>query len=76
MAQHLHDGSELVRCAERLRFDDIVKGSHCSTPMRAPAAGSVFRYHAAIASRLRIISRLVRVPLHKPLGIARQLAAL
>lgn len=30
MAQHLHDDIELVRCADGLGFDGIVKDSHYS----------------------------------------------
>src|SRR5215475_9769056 len=76
-AQHLHDDLELVRCAERVGFDGIVKGSHYSAhPFEAVQQIPFLSYCAAIAPRLRIICGLVLVPLHKPLDLAEQLATL
>src|SRR5579859_7127153 len=77
MAQHLHDDIELVLCADRLGFDGIVKGSHYSAhPFESVQQIPFLAYCAAIAPRLRIICGLVLVPLHKPLDLAEQLAAL
>ncbi len=76
-AQHLRDDLELVRCADRLGFDGIVKGSHYSThPFEAVQQIPFLAHCAAIAPRLRIICGLVLLPLHKPLDIAEQLATL
>ena len=76
-AGHLRDDLELVRCAERLGFDGIVKGSHFSAaPFESVQQIPFLSYCAAIAPRLRIILGLVLVPLHKPLELAEQLATL
>jgi alkanesulfonate monooxygenase SsuD/methylene tetrahydromethanopterin reductase-like flavin-dependent oxidoreductase (luciferase family) len=76
-ARHLHDDLELVRCADRLGFDGIVKGSHYSAhPFESVQQIPFLSYCAAIAPRLRIICGLVLLPLHKPLDIAEQLATL
>src|SRR3984885_10153225 len=76
-AQHLRDDIELVRCAERVGFDGIVKGSHYSAhPFEAVQQIPFLSYCAAIAPRLRIICGLVLVPLHKPLDLAEQLATI
>src|ERR1700739_2057713 len=76
-ARHLHDDLDLVRTAERLRFDGIVKGSHFSShPFQSVQQLPFLSYCAAIAPRLRIICGLVLVPLHKPLDLAEQLATL
>ena len=76
-AQHLRDDLELVRCADRVGFDGIVKGSHYSAhPFEAVQQIPFLSYCTAIAPRLRIICGLVLVPLHKPLDLAEQLATL
>src|SRR6202046_3722948 len=76
-AQHLEDDLELVRAADRLGFDGIVKGSHFSAhPFESVQQIPFLSYCAAIAPRLRIICGLVLVPLHKPLDLAEQLATL
>jgi alkanesulfonate monooxygenase SsuD/methylene tetrahydromethanopterin reductase-like flavin-dependent oxidoreductase (luciferase family) len=76
-AQHLLDDLELVRCAERLGFDGIVKGSHYSAqPFESLQQIPFLAHCAAVAPRLRIICGLVLVPLHKPLDLAEQLATL
>ena len=76
-ARHLQDDLELVRRADHLGFDGIVKGSHYSTePLQAVQQIPFLAYCAAIAPRLRIICGLVLLPLHKPLDIAEQLATL
>ena len=75
--QHLRDDLDLVRCADRLGFDGIVKGSHFSAhPFESVQQIPFLSYCAAIAPRLRIICGLVLVPLHKPLDLAEQLATL
>ncbi|HEY2621370.1 MAG TPA: LLM class flavin-dependent oxidoreductase [Acetobacteraceae bacterium] len=76
-ARHLRDDLDLVRCAERLGFDGIVKGSHYSAqPFESVQQIPFLSHCAAIAPRLRIICGLVLVPLHKPLDLAEQLATL
>ena len=75
--QHLDDDLDLVRTADRLGFDGIVKGSHYSAhPFESVQQIPFLSYCAAIAPRLRIICGLVLVPLHKPLDLAEQLATL
>src|SRR5271169_3306248 len=76
-ARHLNDDLDLVRCADRLGFDGIVKGSHYSAhPFQSVQQIPFLSYCAAIAPRLRIICGLVLLPLHKPLDLAEQLATL
>src|SRR5437763_3282633 len=71
------DARALVRRAEQLAFDDIVKGSHYSTqPFQSVQQVPFLAYAAAIAPRLRLILGLVLLPLHKPLDLAEQLATL
>jgi alkanesulfonate monooxygenase SsuD/methylene tetrahydromethanopterin reductase-like flavin-dependent oxidoreductase (luciferase family) len=76
-ARHLADDLELVRAADRLGFDGVVKGSHFSAhPFQSVQQIPFLSYCAAIAPRLRIICGLVLAPLHKPLDLAEQLATL
>jgi alkanesulfonate monooxygenase SsuD/methylene tetrahydromethanopterin reductase-like flavin-dependent oxidoreductase (luciferase family) len=76
-AAHLRDDLELVRRAEELGFDGIVKGSHYSAhPFEYVQQIPFLAYAAAIAPRLRLICGLVLLPLHKPLDLAEQLATL
>ena len=76
-ARHLRDDLDLVRAADRLGFDGVVKGSHYSAdPFQSVQQIPFLAYCAAIAPRLRIILGLVLVPLHKPLDLAEQLATL
>jgi alkanesulfonate monooxygenase SsuD/methylene tetrahydromethanopterin reductase-like flavin-dependent oxidoreductase (luciferase family) len=76
-AGHLADDLELVRAADRLGFDGVVKGSHFSAaPFQSVQQIPFLSYCAAIAPRLRIICGLVLAPLHKPLDLAEQLATL
>ena len=76
-AQRLADDLELVRRADQLGFEGIVKGSHYSAhPFEAVQQIPFLAHCAAIAPRLRIICGLVLLPLHKPLDIAEQLATL
>jgi alkanesulfonate monooxygenase SsuD/methylene tetrahydromethanopterin reductase-like flavin-dependent oxidoreductase (luciferase family) len=77
VAAHLRDDLDLVRRADRLGFDGIVKGSHYSThPFQSVQQIPFLAYAAAIAPRLRLICGLVLLPLHKPLDLAEQLATL
>src|SRR5579863_710442 len=76
-AAHLADDLELVRAADRLGFEGVVKGSHFSAhPFQSVQQIPFLSYCAAIAPRLRIICGLVLVPLQKPLDLAEQLATL
>ncbi len=76
-ARHLLDDLELVRCAEQLGFDGIVKGSHYSAqPFESLQQIPFLAHCAAVEPRLSIICGLVLVPLHKPLDLAEQLATL
>jgi alkanesulfonate monooxygenase SsuD/methylene tetrahydromethanopterin reductase-like flavin-dependent oxidoreductase (luciferase family) len=76
-AGHLEDDLDLVRAADRLGFDGVVKGSHFSAhPFQSVQQIPFLSYCAAIAPRLRIICGLVLVPLHKPLELAESLATL
>jgi len=77
IAGHLRDDLELVRRAEQVGFDGIVKGSHYSAhPFQSVQQIPFLAYAAAIAPRLRLICGLVLLPLHKPLDLAEQLATL
>src|SRR5437867_11761075 len=77
IAGHLRDDLELVRRAEEVGFDGIVKGSHYSAhPFQSVQQIPFLAYAAAIAPRLRLICGLVLLPLHKPLALAEQLATL
>ena len=77
IAGHLRDDLELVRRAEKVGFDGIVKGSHYSAhPFQSVQQIPFLAYAAAIAPRLRLICGLVLLPLHKPLDLAEQLATL
>lgn len=77
IAGHFQDDLALVRRAEELGFDGIVKGSHYSThPFQSVQQVPFLAYAAAIAPKLRLICGLVLLPLHKPLDIAEQLATL
>jgi alkanesulfonate monooxygenase SsuD/methylene tetrahydromethanopterin reductase-like flavin-dependent oxidoreductase (luciferase family) len=76
-AGHLADDLALVRAADRLGFDGVVKGSHFSAhPFQSVQQLPFLSYCTAIAPRLRIICGLVLAPLHKPLDLAEQLATL
>jgi alkanesulfonate monooxygenase SsuD/methylene tetrahydromethanopterin reductase-like flavin-dependent oxidoreductase (luciferase family) len=77
IAGHLKDDLDLVRRADELGFDGIVKGSHYSAhPFEYVQQVPFLAYAAAIAPRLRLICGLVLLPLHKPLDLAEQLATL
>ncbi len=73
----LEDDLALVRRADELGFDGLVKGSHYSAhPLQSVQQIPFLAQVAAIAPRLRLICGLVLLPLHKPLDIAEQLATL
>jgi alkanesulfonate monooxygenase SsuD/methylene tetrahydromethanopterin reductase-like flavin-dependent oxidoreductase (luciferase family) len=75
--ERLADDLELVRRAETLGFDGIVKGSHYSAhPFQSVQQVPFLAQVAAIAPKLRLICGLVLLPLHKPLDLAEQLATL
>src|SRR5579884_2445079 len=72
---HLADDLALVRRADELGFDAVVKGSHYSShPFQSVQQVPFLAYCAAVAPRLRLVCGLVLVPLHKPLDLAEQLA--
>ncbi len=71
------DDLALVRRAEALGFDGLVKGSHYSAhPLQSVQQIPFLAQVATLAPRLRLICGLVLLPLHKPLDIAEQLATL
>ena len=75
-ARH-EDDLALVRRAEALGFDGLVKGSHYSAhPLQSVQQIPFLAQVATLAPRLRLICGLVLLPLHKPLDIAEQLATL
>src|SRR5947208_14884086 len=73
--ERLRDDLDLVRRAEELGFDGIVKGSHYSAhPFQSVQQIPFLAQVAAIAPRLRLSCRVVLLPLHKPLDLDEQLA--
>ncbi len=75
-ARH-QDDLALVRRAEALGFDGLVKGSHYSAhPLQSMQQIPFLAQVATVAPRLRLICGLVLLPLHKPLDIAEELATL
>ncbi len=77
MRARLADDLALVRRAEELGFDGLVKGSHYSAhPLQSVQQIPFLAQVAAIAPKLRLICGLVLLPLHKPLDLAEQLATL
>ena len=74
---HLRDDFDLMRRADALGFDGIVKGSHYGGhPFECVQQVPFLAYAAAIAPRLRLICGLVLLPLHKPLDLAKQMIRL
>src|SRR5690348_3316513 len=74
---HLADDLELVRRAEELSFNALVKGSHYSAyPLQSLQQIPFLAQAALVAPRLRLVCGLVLLPLHKPLDLAEQLATL
>ena len=77
MRQRLKDDLELVRRADELGFNALVKGSHYSAyPLQSLQQVPFLVQAAVLAPRLRLVCGLVLLPLHKPLDIAEQLATL
>jgi alkanesulfonate monooxygenase SsuD/methylene tetrahydromethanopterin reductase-like flavin-dependent oxidoreductase (luciferase family) len=77
MRERLKDDLELVRRAEQLGFNALVKGSHYSAhPLQSLQQVPFLAQAAILAPRLRLVCGLVLLPLHKPLDIAEQLATL
>jgi alkanesulfonate monooxygenase SsuD/methylene tetrahydromethanopterin reductase-like flavin-dependent oxidoreductase (luciferase family) len=77
MRARLDDDLELVRRAEQLGFDAVVKSSHYSAhPLQSLQQIPFLAQAALVAPRLRVVCGLVLLPLHKPLDIAEQLATL
>ena len=73
---HFRDDIELVKRAEAVGFDGIVKGSHYSAhPFEYLQQIPFLGYCAAAAPKLRLICGLVLLPLHKPLDLADPFAA-
>lgn len=77
MRARLKDDLDLVRRADQLGFDAVVKGSHYSAyPLQSLQQIPFLAQAAVVAPRLRLVCGLVLLPLHKPLEIAEQLATL
>jgi alkanesulfonate monooxygenase SsuD/methylene tetrahydromethanopterin reductase-like flavin-dependent oxidoreductase (luciferase family) len=77
MRARLEDDLELVRRAEQLGFNALVKGSHYSAhPLQSLQQIPFLAQAAIIAPKLRLVCGLVLLPLHKPLDVAEQLATL
>jgi alkanesulfonate monooxygenase SsuD/methylene tetrahydromethanopterin reductase-like flavin-dependent oxidoreductase (luciferase family) len=77
IAARFRDDISLVKRADELGFDGVVKGSHYSAhPFEYVQQIPFLAHVAAIAPRLRLICGLVLLPLHKPLDLAEQLATL
>jgi alkanesulfonate monooxygenase SsuD/methylene tetrahydromethanopterin reductase-like flavin-dependent oxidoreductase (luciferase family) len=77
MRARLKDDLDLVRRAEQLGFNAVVKGSHYSAhPLQSLQQIPFLAQAAVISPKLRLVCGLVLLPLHKPLDIAEQLASL
>jgi alkanesulfonate monooxygenase SsuD/methylene tetrahydromethanopterin reductase-like flavin-dependent oxidoreductase (luciferase family) len=77
MRARLADDLDLVRRAEVLGFNAVVKGSHYSAhPLQSLQQVPFLAQAALAAPRLRLVCGLVLLPLHKPLAIAEELATL
>src|ERR1700746_239497 len=77
MRERVQDDLELVRRAEQLGYNALVKGSHYSAhPLQSVQQIPFLAQAAVLAPRLRLVCGLVLLPLHKPLDIAEQLATL
>src|SRR5262249_37177945 len=77
MRERLQDDLELVKRADQLGFNALVKGSHYSAyPLQSLQQVPFLAQAAVLAPRLRLVCGLVLLPLHKPLDIAEQLATL
>ena len=77
MRERLQDDLELVKRADQLGFNALVKGSHYSAyPLQSVQQVPFLAQAAVLAPRLRLVCGLVLLPLHKPLDVAEQLATL
>lgn len=77
MRARLADDLELVRRAEQLGFNAVVKGSHYSAyPLQSVQQIPFLAQAALLAPKLRLVCGLALLPLHKPLDLAEQLATL
>jgi alkanesulfonate monooxygenase SsuD/methylene tetrahydromethanopterin reductase-like flavin-dependent oxidoreductase (luciferase family) len=77
MWARLADDLELVRRAEQLGFDAVVKSSHYSAhPLQSLQQIPFLAQAGLVAPKLRLVCGLVLLPLHKPLDVAEQLATL
>src|ERR1700759_22885 len=71
------DDIDLVKRAEELGFNAVVKGSHYSAyPLQSLQQIPFLGRAAVLAPSLRLVCGLVLLPLHKPLDVAEQLATL
>src|ERR1700756_1459463 len=71
------DDMELVKRADQLGFNSLVKGSHYTAyPLQSVQQVPFLAQAAVLAPSLRLVCGLVLLPLHKPLDIAEQLATL
>ncbi|MEO8713696.1 MAG: LLM class flavin-dependent oxidoreductase [Acetobacteraceae bacterium] len=76
VARH-QDDLEMVRRAEALGFDAVGRASHYSShPYQMLQQIPFLAQCAAVAPRLRLITGVVLLPMHKPLDLAEQLATL
>lgn len=76
VARH-QDDLEMVRRAEALGFDAVGKASHYSShPFQMLQQIPFLAQCAAVAPRLRLLTGVVLLPMHKPLDLAEQLATL
>ena len=76
VARH-QDDLDMVRRAEALGFDAVGKASHYSShPFQMLQQIPFLAQCAAVAPRLRLLTGVVLLPMHKPLDLAEQLATL
>ena len=77
MAQRFEDVKAQVRLADRLGFDDLLTGMHyASAPFQQYQQIPLLARLMAETERMRIITGIVLLSLHKPLDMAEQLACL
>lgn len=76
VARH-QDDLEMVRLADKLGFDAVGRASHYSShPYQMLQQIPFLAQCAAVAPRLRLLTGVVLLPMHKPLDLAEQLATL
>ncbi len=77
MAERFEEVKAQVRLADRLGFDDLLTGMHyASAPFQQYQQIPLLARLMAETERMRIITGIVLLSLHKPLDIAEQLASL